>query len=76
MGSPLGPIIAGIFMSELEKRFLPTLIDPITFWKRYVDDTFSLVKEESIPHILSVLNSFHRNIKFTHEVADSKRIPS
>ena len=27
MGSPLGPVIAGIFMVELEKSLIPTLIE-------------------------------------------------
>ena len=42
--SPLVLILAGIFMIELENSLLPKLTKYITFWKRYVDDTISIVK--------------------------------
>lgn len=45
MGSPLGPVIAGIFMVELENTLVPTLSDSLLFWKRYVDDTLCFVKK-------------------------------
>ena len=46
MGSPLGPIFAGIFMCSLEEHMLdscPLSYHPL-FYKRYVDDTFALFK--------------------------------
>ena len=39
MGSPLGPVIAGIFMIELEKNVIPMLSQSMTSWKSYVDDS-------------------------------------
>ena len=41
MGSPLGPSLANIFMSHLEKRYLanrPSEFKPVRY-RRYVDDT-------------------------------------
>ena len=67
MGSLLGPVIAGIFMVELERNLLPTLSQYMTSWKRYVDDTISYVKVDCIEHVLNALNSFHANISFTYE---------
>ena len=67
MGSPLGPVIAGILMVELERSLLPKLSSYMTSWKRYVDDTFAYVKPDAIDHVLSILNSFHENISFTYE---------
>ena len=67
MGSPLGPIIAGIFMVELENTLVPSLSEHLLFWKRYVDDTLCYVKKGSLQHVLSALNNFHDNIKFTYE---------
>ena len=67
MGSPLGPVIAGIFMVELERNLLPTLSQYMTNWKRYVDDTISHVKVDCIEHVLNALNSFPENISCTYE---------
>ena len=35
--------------------------------KRYVDDTFRFVKEESITFVLEQLNSYHPNLEFIEE---------
>ena len=67
MGSPLGPVIAGIFMVELEKSLLPKLSSYMTSWKHYVDDTIAYVKPDAIDHLLSILNSLFENILFTYE---------
>ena len=67
MGSPLGPIIADIFMVELERNLLPMLPQYMTSWKRYIDDTISYVKVDCIENVLNTLNSFHANISFTYE---------
>ena len=62
MDSPLGPVLANIFMIELENSLLPNLIKYITFWKRYVDDAICFAKKETTEFIISVLNSFDKNI--------------
>ena len=67
MGSPLGPVITGIFMVDLEKNVIPKLSTHMTKWKRYVDGTITYIKLSSIDYALSVLNSFHKNVKFTFE---------
>ena len=58
MGSTLGPVIAGIFMVELERNLLPTLSQYMTSLKRYVDETISYVKAFRIENVLNTLNSF------------------
>ena len=51
IGSPLGPVLADILMTELEKTLLPDIyIRYMKFWRRYVDDTVSYVKIGSIKH--------------------------
>ena len=65
IGFPLGPVIAGIFMVELERTLLPRLTEYMTRWKRYVNDTIATIKLTSIDHVLMILNTFHKNIKFT-----------
>ena len=67
MGSPLGPVIANIFMVELEKRLIPTMGERISLWFRYVDDIFTFIKRDEVENIVRILNGFHENIKFTYE---------
>ena len=67
MGSPLSPIIANIYMEEFETRALSTSPNPLTLWKRFVDDTFVVIqtahKEEFFHHI----NSIEESIQVTPE---------
>ncbi|XP_057310566.1 uncharacterized protein LOC130648530 [Hydractinia symbiolongicarpus] len=74
MGSPLGPVLANIFMVELEKEIVPKLENSVKFWKRYVDDTICFVKENQINNVLVTLNSYHSNIQFTYEVENDNYI--
>ena len=39
MGSPFGPVLANIFMVELEKILIPKLEKEVKLWRRFVDDT-------------------------------------
>ena len=75
MGSLLGPVLADIFMIELEKAILPELAECIKHWKRYVDDTISLDKLGTINYIITKLNSFDSNIQFTFEEEDKGTLP-
>ena len=67
MGSPLGPVLADIFMIQLENSLLSNLTNYITFLKQYVDDTICFVKTGTAEFITSVLNSFDKNIQITFE---------
>ena len=65
MGSPLGPVVANIFMVELETTLVPKLEDLVQKWRSFVNDTYVYVKIGSVEYVLPVLNSFHENKKFT-----------
>ena len=67
MGACLGPVLANIIMTELEKAVVDDLIQKglIKFYARYVDDTLLLVKPEDTDEILRRFNKFHKNLKFT-----------
>ena len=74
MGSPLGPVITGLFMVELEKSLIPTLMEHMSPWKQYVANTIAVIKFSSIEHVLSLLSSFHPNIEFTYELERNGKI--
>ena len=67
MGASLGPVLANIIMTEMERCVVDELINngKVKFYCRYVDDTLLLVKPEDIDEILHKFNSFHRNLEFT-----------
>ena len=75
IGSPLGPVIANMFMSELENSIVPQLGDCIIGWKRYVDDTFAFIDPDKLEEINDILNSFDNNISFTHELEQNNQLP-
>ena len=64
MGSPISPIVANLFMEDLEVKALSTAPTPPTLWKRFVDDTFIIIinrssKESFLKHLNSVDDSIH-----------------
>ena len=73
MGSPLGPVLANKFMVELESVSVSKLNYYVKKWRQFVDDTFVYIKRVLIEYVLSVLNSFHDNIKFTYEQENNNR---
>ena len=74
MVSPLGPVLSGTFMVELENNLINTLSEHLVCWERYVDDTICFIKNESVDLVISVLNSFHPSIQFTSETENSNSI--
>ncbi|XP_062849575.1 uncharacterized protein LOC134311850 [Trichomycterus rosablanca] len=70
MGSPVSPIVANLYMEEVEKKALRTYSGtPPSHWFRYVDDTWVKIKSEEVPHFTDHINSVDKHIKFTREDA-------
>ena len=71
MGSPLGPALANAFLCHHEPSWLdecPLSFAP-TFYARYVDDIFVLLKSRGdVERLATYLSSKHVNIKFTFEI--------
>ena len=74
MGSPLGPVLAGIFTVHLERQLMQELEKFMKPWKRYADDTITNIKPDFITNVINILNKFHQNIKFTYKVEHNFKI--
>ena len=57
MGSPLSPIVANIFMEDLETQALETAAWKPKMWRRYVDDVLVVW-----PHGDQLLQEFHQHL--------------
>ena len=74
MGSPLGPVLSGIFMVHLERTVMPELEKFMKPWEKNVDDTINYIKPDFITNVIDILNKFHQKIKFTYEVEHNGKI--
>ena len=68
MEPPLGSILAGIFMVELETSVIPTLGWSLMKWKRYVHNSFFYVNICNVNDILKQLNDFQQSIQFIYKL--------
>ena len=76
MGSPLGPVLANIFMCHFEEKWLMNSRFCPSLWFRYVDDTSTMFdSKDNANEFLSFLNSRHDSIKFTLEFEEDNKIP-
>ena len=70
MGSPLGPLLPNTFMCTIEEKLEERNALP-SFYKRYVDDTFAIMPDLDKANVfLNKLNSCHKNLNFTMEIAE------
>ena len=66
MGAAFSPTIANIFLSTIMRVFVRTQAIKPLLLTRYIDDIF-LNWTKTKRELYTFLNSFHPNIRFTHE---------
>ena len=69
IGTKFAPPYACIFMDYIEREFLKNEEIQPWIWFRYIDDIFFIwtASEKELDEFLNRLNSFHPNLRFTHE---------
>ena len=76
MATKMAVAFANFFMARIEKQILSqSYIKPL-FWKRYIDDVFSLwnTSLDKIESFVEKANNFHSTIKFTAEMSPETEI--
>ena len=75
VGSPVSPVVADIFMDELEKKAFEELEAPPRIWHRFVDDVISVINSLEEAVLLDHLNEQHPRITFTMERENDWKMP-
>lgn len=74
MGSPLGLVLASMFVVELETSVILILGRLLLKCKRYVDGTICYVKIGTVNGNLNKLNGFHQIIQFAYELEKNNKL--
>ena len=67
MGSPVLPVRCNIYMEDFEQRALGEANDLPCCWKRYVDNTYPVLKKDKDKTFTEFLNTIDDDIKWTTE---------
>ena len=57
MGSPVSAVIANIYMEEFEEQAVTNVTCKPKVWKRYIDNTFTVLDQDHADGFLQHLNS-------------------
>ncbi|XP_065326070.1 uncharacterized protein LOC135932513 [Pelmatolapia mariae] len=76
MGSPVSPIVANLYMEEVERKALGSFKGRVpSHWYRYVDDTWVKIKTQEVESFTAHINAVDKNIKFTREDTKDNCLP-
>ena len=75
MGSPVSVVVADLVMEEVEQRALGSYSSPPKIWKRFVDDSFLIIKRDELDSFFEHINGIENSIKFTVEKEVDGAIP-
>ena len=64
VGSLISPIVANLYIEQFEKQAINTAPQPL-FWRRFVDDTFTILQSSLKTSFLEHPNSIGGHIQFT-----------
>ena len=76
MGNNLAPILAIIYMNEIDRIIIERTNNSVTL-KRYIDDYIALLLSQDVSahKLLSIANNVNDAIKFTLEVPNDNQLP-
>ena len=65
MGSPVSDIVCNLYMENFEQITLAKAENPPRWWKRYVDDTYTVLRKDQAQKFSDYLNTVDEDIKWT-----------
>ena len=74
MGSPVSAVIANLYVEIFEEQEIKTAPCTPKIWKRYVDDTFTILDRDKVDDFLQHLNSQQPSIRFAMETENNSKI--
>ena len=76
MGSLVSPVVANLCMEAIEEVAINTSVVQPKVWKRYVDDSFCIIKQNAFNtcHTTLTSNSIDPHISFTIEEESDQQI--
>ena len=74
MGSPVSAVIANLYMETFEEQAIESAPSKPKIWKRYVDDTLTILDRDRVDSFLQHLNSQQPTIRFTMETENDNKI--
>lgn len=75
LDSPLGPLLADVFVSYVE-NMTSEFIREVTLYRRYMDDKlFIRDKDLEVHQLLDKLNGVQNNIVMTYEAENNDQLP-
>ena len=57
IGSPVSAVIVNLYMEDFEEQALSSVLTTPKIWKRYVNDTFTILEWNDVKHFLQHLNT-------------------
>ncbi|XP_068699268.1 uncharacterized protein [Montipora foliosa] len=74
MGGPVSAVIANLYMESFEQQAITTSAYKPRIWKRYVDDTFTILDRGNVDSFLQHLNNQQPSIRFTMETENDYKL--
>ncbi|XP_078377337.1 uncharacterized protein LOC144660252 [Oculina patagonica] len=74
MGSPVSAVVANLYMESFEEQAITSSSYKPKIWKRYVDDTFTILDRGRVDSFLQHLNNQQPSIRFTMETENDCKI--
>ncbi|KAL9955800.1 hypothetical protein ACROYT_G037181 [Oculina patagonica] len=74
MGSPVSAVVANLYMESFEEQGITSTSYKPKIWKRYVDDTFTILDRGIVDSFLQHLNNQQPSIRFTMEAENGCKI--